>query len=154
MNRYWTACILFIASVAGAQILPRGLGSRWWKSPPMVEKLSLTADQQKKMDDIFQQSRLKLIDLTASLDKQEAIMEPLVSAERPDAEKIRAQIDQIAQARAELEKANSKMLLELRLVLTPDQWKSLQTVGSGLGPRPRRIADGPDRPGPPVKKQP
>jgi len=153
MNRYWTVCILFAASVAAAQILPRGLGSHWWKSPQMIEKLGLTADQQKRMDDIFQQSRLKLIDLTASLDKQEAIMEPLVSAERPDAEKIRAQIDQVAQARAELEKANSKMLLELRLALTPDQWKSLQTGAPGLGPRAKRFFDAPDGAAPPIKKQ-
>jgi periplasmic protein CpxP/Spy len=152
MTRYWTACILLTASLAVAQILPRGLDSRWWKSPKMVEKLGLTADQQKRMDDIFQQSRLKLIDLTASLDKQEAILEPLVSAERPDAEKIRAQIDQIAQARAELEKANSNMLLELRLALTPDQWKSLQAGIPGMGPRARRIANGPDGTGALVKK--
>src|SRR5262245_50392190 len=92
----------------------------------MVEKLGLAPEQQKKMDDVFQQSRVKLIDLTASLDKEEAILEPLVSAEQPDAEKIRAQIVRVADARSELEKANANMLLGLRLLLTPDQWKTLQ----------------------------
>jgi periplasmic protein CpxP/Spy len=153
MRRYWIVGILLTASVAVAQILPGGLGSHWWRSPQMVEKLGLTPEQQKKMDDAFLLSRLKLIDLTASLDKEEAILEPLVSAERPDAEKIRAQIDRIAQARAELEKANSNMLLELRLLLTPDQWKRLHDGALGLGPRARRVANGPDGPSPPVKKQ-
>jgi Spy/CpxP family protein refolding chaperone len=118
----------------------------------MVEKLGLTPEQQKKMDDAFLLSRLKLIDLTASLDKEEAILEPLVSAERPDAEKIRAQIARITQARAELEKANSNMLLDLRLLLTPEQWKLLHDGASGLGPRARRIGNEPDGPSPPAKK--
>jgi Spy/CpxP family protein refolding chaperone len=119
----------------------------------MIEKLGLTPEQQKKMDDAFLLSRLKLIDLNASLDKEEAVLEPLVSAERPDAEKIRAQIDRIAQARAELEKANSNMLLELRLLLTPEQWKRLHDGASGPGPRAKRIGDARGGPSPPVKKQ-
>jgi periplasmic protein CpxP/Spy len=79
------------------------------------------------MDDLFQQSRLKLIDLSAALHKQEAILEPLLAADRPDETKILSQIDLIAQARAELEKANARMLLGIRNVLTTDHWKRLQT---------------------------
>jgi periplasmic protein CpxP/Spy len=69
---------------------------------------------------------LKLIDLSAALQKQEAIMEPLVEADRPDESQVLAQIDRVAQARAELEKANARMLLGFRGVLTQDQWKKLQ----------------------------
>ena len=43
--------------------LPAG---RWWNSPEMAQNLSLNSDQQKKMDDIFQQNRLRLIDLNAT----------------------------------------------------------------------------------------
>jgi len=53
-------------------------------------------------------------------------MEPMLAANPPDTNKILAQIDQAAQARAELEKANAKMLLGIRNVLTPDQWTKLQ----------------------------
>jgi protein CpxP len=79
------------------------------------------------MDDIFQQHRLKLIDLNASLEKEEAILEPLVGADQPDDNKVLPQIDRVAQARAELEKANSRMLWSVRRVLTPEQWKKLQS---------------------------
>jgi Spy/CpxP family protein refolding chaperone len=54
-------------------------------------------------------------------------MEPMLAANPPDTNKILAQIDHTAQARAELEKANAKMLLGIRNVLTPDQWTKLQT---------------------------
>ena len=115
---------------------------RWWKDPQMVEKLGVTADQQKKMDDIFQQHRLKLIDVTAAVEREEVTLEPMMAADQPDEAKIVAQIDKVAQARAELEKANARMLLGIRRILTPDQWKKLQAEQ----PRPGRGPGG--QPGP------
>ena len=104
----------------------RGPQGRWWGNPELAQKLGITADQQKKMDDILQQHRLRLVDLHATLDKQELMLEPLVSADQPDETKILAQIDKVAQARADLEKANARMLLEIRRVLTPEQWQKLK----------------------------
>src|SRR5580692_10490588 len=108
---------------SGFRIGPPGM---WWHNPDLIQKLNLTPDQQKRMDDILQQSRLQLIDLRANVEKQEVLMEPMLAANPPDTNKILAQIDQAAQARAELEKANAKMLLGIRNVLTPDQWTKLQ----------------------------
>ena len=102
---------------------------RWWMDPALVQKLGLTADQQKRIDSLFQQNRLKLIDLSAALEKEEAILEPLIEADRPEETQVLGQIDRVAQARAELEKANARMLLGFRGVLTLDQWKKLQAEG-------------------------
>jgi periplasmic protein CpxP/Spy len=107
----------------GFRVGPPG---RWWSDPALVARLGLNADQQKKIDGIFQQSRLRLIDLSAALQKEEAILEPLLEADPPEESKILLQIDRIAQARAELEKANARMLLGFRSVLSQDQWKKLQ----------------------------
>jgi periplasmic protein CpxP/Spy len=101
----------------------------------MVQKLALTTKQQKQIDALFQQNRIKLIDLNASLQKEEAILDPMLDADRPDESRVQAQIDRIAQARAELEKANARMLLGFRGVLNPDQWKKLQTGGAPEPPR-------------------
>lgn len=105
------------------RIAPPGM---WWKNPDIVQKLTLTSDQQKRMDDIFQQSRLQLIDLKANVEKQEVMLEPMLSANPPDTNKVLAQIDHVAGARAELEKANARMLLGIRGVLSADQWTKLQ----------------------------
>lgn len=105
------------------RIAPPGI---WWKNPDIIQKLTLTADQQKRMDDIFQQSRLQLIDLKANVEKQEVMLEPMLSANPPDTNKVLAQIDHVASARAELEKANARMLLGIRGVLSADQWTKLQ----------------------------
>ena len=104
-----------------------GMG-RWWDNPQVAKDLNLAPDQKQKMDDIFQQSRLKLIDLHAALQKEEATLDPLINADSPDETKILAQIDRVAQARAELEKSNARMLLSVRQVLTADQWTKLKAA--------------------------
>src|SRR5213078_4426803 len=91
----------------------------------------------------FQDHRLQLIDLSASLQKQEAIMEPLMEADRPDRAQILAQIDKVAQARAALEKSNATMLLDVRGVLSADQWKKLQAGGPMHDMKPRPDGGGP-----------
>ena len=108
------------------RIAPPGM---WWKNPDLVQKLTLTADQQKRMDDIFQKSRLDLIDLKAALERQEVLLQPMLAENPPDTNKVLAQIDKVAQARANLEKGNARMLLGIRGVLSPDQWTKLQTEG-------------------------
>jgi Spy/CpxP family protein refolding chaperone len=114
---------------SGFRIAPKGM---WWKIPMVVQRLTLTPEQTKKMDSIFEQSRLHLIDLKANVEKQNALLEPLLSANPPDTVKAMAQIDKVAEARAELEKANARMLLGIRGVLTPEQWTKLHE-GRGEG---------------------
>jgi Spy/CpxP family protein refolding chaperone len=104
-----------------------GPGGAWWKNPTVVQTLGLTPDQTRKMDDIFQAARIQLIDLKANVEKQNALLEPLLSANPPDMTRTMAQIDKVAQARADLEKANARMLLGIRVLLTPDQWTKLHT---------------------------
>ena len=100
----------------------------FWRHPEWIKILALSAEQQKRMDDSFQQYRLKLIDLTASVEKEELILELLFGDTKPAPEeeaRIVRQIDKIADARSELEKANSKMLISILQVLTADQWTKL-----------------------------
>jgi Spy/CpxP family protein refolding chaperone len=110
-----------------------GMGGKWWKNSELVKKLGLNEAQVQQIEKIFQDHRLQLIDLRATLEKQEVTMQPLVDAERPDEAKVTAQIDKVAQARADLEKSNAKMLLAIRRILTVEQWKQLQA--QGMGPR-------------------
>lgn len=136
---------------------------RWWNNPKIVEKLKLTDEQRKAMDDIFQQHREKLVDLRGNVEKAEIAMEPLVKADQPNEQAVLAQIDKVAQARAELEKANARFLFELRAKLTPDQWKQVQEFrqnhegmrGMRRGGEGGRPGDGGDRsaPAPPPGPQ-
>lgn len=101
---------------------------QFWNNPDVVKQLNLTDDQRKAMDGILQDHRMKLIDLEAALRKAEVEMIPLMKADTPDRAAIEAQIDKVVSARADLEKANARFLLDIRMQLKPDQWKQLQTM--------------------------
>jgi len=98
----------------------QGEHGRWWND------LKLTDTQRKAMDDTLQQHRETLVDLRGSLEKSELELEPMMKEEQPNESQILAQIDKVAQARAELEKANARFLLAIRSKLTPDQWKQME----------------------------
>ena len=113
---------------------PRGPG-KWWKDSELMRKIGVSDEQVQKIEKIFQNHRLELIDLHAALEKQEAILEPLIEGDQPDEAQVIAQIDKVAQARANLEKSNAQMLLAIRRVLTVDQWKKLRDrPGFALAP--------------------
>jgi len=107
---------------------PEGDHGRWWNNPKVVEALKLTDAQRKEFDATLLAHREKLVDLHANLQKAELEMEPLMGDDQPNEGKILAEIDKIAAARAELEKANARFLLAIRAKLTPDQWKSLKQL--------------------------
>jgi hypothetical protein len=102
------------------------LPETWWRNEAAAKALGLSSTQIKRMDEVFQQSRLKLIDQKAALDKEEAILEPLVEQEAIDESKAAAQLDRVAQARAELEKTRGRMLLGIRKQLDMEQWRKLK----------------------------
>jgi periplasmic protein CpxP/Spy len=116
-------------------MVPPGAFGRWWNNPRMIERLKLTDDQRKAMDQILYEHREKLIDLQANLDKAELGLEPLMSADQPDRAAMEAQIDKVVQARASLERANSLFLLDIRMKLTSDQWKQLRDMRNEMQSR-------------------
>ena len=148
-------------------------GGRWWNNQPMIDRLKLTEDQRKAMDQILIDHQKELIDKRADVEKAEVDMEPLMQDDQPNESRVLAQIDKVAQARAELEKANARFLLAIRAKLSPDQWKELKAAraehmqrrgwrngGGGNGgppspgtppPGPQGLLNelpGPDNPGP------
>lgn len=116
-------------------MVPPGAFGHWWNNPRMIERLKLTDDQRKAMDQILYEHREKLIDLEASLEKAELAMEPMMSADQPDRAAMEAQIDKVVQARAALERADSLFLLDIRMKLTSDQWKQLRDMRSEMRDR-------------------
>jgi len=132
--------------------------AKWWKNSALMKQIGVSDEQVQKIEKIFQDHRLQLIDLHAALEKQEAILEPLVEADQPDEAQVTAQIDKVAQARANLEKSDALMLLAIRRVLTVDQWKKLDRDMPGattfhLGPEIRTRTE-PPMPRPPAMPAP
>jgi periplasmic protein CpxP/Spy len=125
---------------------------RFWQNPQIVDALKLTDDQRKAMDDILQQHLESLVDLRANAEKAELALRPLINADQVDEQKVLAQIDQVAQARSALFKANAQFLLALREKLSPEQWKQVQAFRDahpGASHRWRQGGPGPQGAAPP-----
>ena len=127
---------------------PPDLG-KWWKNSEIVRELQLSEAQSHQIEQTFFDHRLKLIDLRAELEKQEARLQPLVEADQPDEPKVSAQIDQVLAARGRLEKANAMMMLAIRRVLTVEQWRKLHALQERqrMHQRPMAHPFGPPAPG-------
>ncbi len=123
-----------------ARILPPGT---WWKDPELAKRIDLSPDQIKRIDDLFLQSRIDLVRMHASLEEAELLLEPMLNANPPDQARTLAQIGKIADQRAELEKANAKMLLSIRGVLNQQQWTKLQGERPGMRQHFMRMPNGP-----------
>jgi Spy/CpxP family protein refolding chaperone len=78
------------------------------------------------MDAIFDQNRNVLLAHLENVHQAEAQMEEISKSPAPDESALFAQIDHVAQARAELDKANTHMLLQIRKEMDADQIKRLE----------------------------
>ena len=101
---------------------------KWWKDADTVKQIGLTDGQASQIEQIFVEHRMKLIDWMADLQKQELKLETYLDADQPEEAQVSNQVDQVVTARGKLEKENALMMLDMRRVLTPDQWKKLQSI--------------------------
>ena len=151
------ACLAAFALPAAAQ-MPEVPPGKWWKRPRMVESLALTAEQQEKLEATFAKNRRSFVDLKGDVEKRQIDLEELLTKKGTDAKKISDATDALEQARGRLGKARTMMIVEMKGILTDDQWKKLldareqwrKDVGDdrrgwrgGQNPQNRRAPGGP-----------
>ncbi|HVG27588.1 MAG TPA: hypothetical protein VM865_08285 [Acidobacteriaceae bacterium] len=107
----------------GLQLGPPG---RWWDDKHFSKQLQLRPEQQRRMDTIFEQNRTTLLKRFETLEQEEQRMGELTHARTLDESALFAQIDRVAQARADLEKANTHLLFQIRSEMDADQLSKLE----------------------------
>ncbi len=133
----------------------RGMG-QWWRNPVVAEKIGLSDQQKQQLEKISEDSRLRMIDLRADLEKQQVILGPMLRTYHPDEAAVLAQVEKMSQARAAVEKQRVQRMLATRSILTEEQWNKLQSSWMGMGVRNtfvRRGFRGPMRGQPPATPQ-
>lgn len=132
-----------VAGVAGpgtrATFVYRGELGKWWQNSDIAKKLQLSDGQIAQLDQTFYDHKLKLIDYGADMEKQDLKLQALLDADVPNEGQVEAQVDQVLAARGKLEREFTFMNLDLRKVLSLDQWRQLKVVrgqtGAALGDR-------------------
>ena len=104
--------------------LPPG---EFWLNPDIVAYAEVAPDQVHRLAETYLQGTLKLIQLDANVDMEEAKLEPMLAAPSIDTNAAITQLDRIADAKAAVDKADARLAFGLRAVLTPIQLTKLRT---------------------------
>jgi Spy/CpxP family protein refolding chaperone len=105
--------------------LPPG---RWWEDERLVNRIELTEEQQEHIRDVVFDHARRMIDLKANVDKAGLDLASSVDQEVFDPEPVRAAYAVFQTARQKLENERFEMLLEVRQVLTYEQWQKIEEI--------------------------
>ena len=111
------AAWLVLWSSASAQ------GFKWWQNDRYRAELGLTAEQSRRLEEIFQSTLPSMRAQKKAFDDAEAEFGRLVESGNDSA--ATAQIQVVETARGEMNKTRALMLLRMRRALTTDQWVKL-----------------------------
>ena len=138
----FAAAFLACTALAHAQQLPPG---KWWRRPELIQQLQLTADQQERLDEVFRGAANELIDTKADVEKLHVAIRG--ELDRPQLRKGELQrlASQLSAARGRLFERELMMLVDMRAVLTDQQWTRIRTFLDRVQER---------RDGPPMRQQP
>jgi len=147
--------ILLLACGAGMAQMPR-VYFPWWESR-IARDIHLSEAQREKVREVQRKYRDRMIDLRAAVEKAEARLRDLYEMETIDPAQAEQVIDELVKHRSEMTRALAEMSLELRQVLTLEQWRELQEKVHRMRERrwnrpgyrrPRRPAQPPSPPPP------
>lgn len=118
-----------------ATFVYRGELGKWWQNSDIAKKLQLSDSQIGQLDQTFYDHKLKLIDYGAEMEKQDLKLQALLDADVPNEGQVETQVDQVLAARGKLEREFTLMNLDLRKVLSLEQWRQLKSIrGPNGGP--------------------
>jgi len=96
----------------------------WWNSP-VVKDLGLTPAQSQKIRQIVRAYRDRLLDARNSVQKAEGALEDLINEPEVDPDAAKPVIERVSAARANSTRVFLEMSVQMRAVLTLDQWRLL-----------------------------
>jgi Spy/CpxP family protein refolding chaperone len=96
----------------------------WWNSP-VVQDLGLNAAQSQKIRQVVRSYRDRLLDARNAVQKAEGALEDLMNEPEVDPEAAKPVIERVSAARANSSRVLLEMSVQLRSVLTLDQWRQL-----------------------------
>jgi len=99
----------------------------WWESP-VSTRLNLNQDQRDSIRDVLQAYRDQMIDQRARVEKAEAAFTDAFAEEEVDEAAAREAMEELIEARGALTRSMATMSLELRQILTTEQWRRLRNL--------------------------
>ena len=129
------ACAFILAGSAFGQEMPPG---KWWRRPEIVQNLSLTEDQQDRLEGIFRTASTDLIDTRAEVEKAAIALRGELDRQQLNRDAIRKAAQRVNDARSRKFEREVMMLVDMRGVLNDDQWNRLRSALDRLQQRDQR----------------
>lgn len=123
MAKYLRLLLLLIATLPLALAQNRA-NFPWWNSPVRAD-LGLSPAQNRKIQQIVRSYRPRLLDARNEVQKAEGDLEDILNDAEPNPQAAHAVIERVTTARANSSRVFLQMSVELRNVLTFDQWRLL-----------------------------
>lgn len=120
----WLRIVIALAAVSAVASAQNRAEFPWWNSP-VVADIGLSQDQTSRIRTIVRNHRNRLFDARNNVQKAEAALEDVMNDDHIAPETVKPLIDHLAEARAESTRVVLEMNIELRSVLTLDQWRLL-----------------------------
>jgi Spy/CpxP family protein refolding chaperone len=105
--------------------LPPG---KWWEDQRLVSRIGLADEQQDQIREVVYQHARLMIDLKADVDKAGLDLAGTVDQQDFDPVPVRAAYAVFQTARQKLENERFEMLLEVRQILTYEQWQKIEEI--------------------------
>jgi len=129
----FTLICLLAASGIGLARGPRGMEGlkmphgKWWRMPEVTRKLELTSEEQQKLDDLFVQSRRRMIDLKSNVQKEGLELEVILDQQNFDESACIDRFKKFQDARTNLTREQFRFLVKVRKLLGLDRYRQLKT---------------------------
>ncbi len=119
-------CILAfcLAAVVSASSQEGPVSKPWWNSK-IFQELNLSPQQRQQIRRIIRSYHNRLLDARTEADKAQADLEDLLDQPHINMVQAQAIIDRLADARANATRVFTEMSVQLRAVLTLQQWNEL-----------------------------
>jgi hypothetical protein len=117
------ALVVLAATTASAIDLPPG---KWWRRPEVIQMLSLSDEQQNRLEAISVKAANELIDLRGEVEKSNVALRAELDQPQLNREAIRRIAVHLNEARGRLFERELMMLVDMRSVLSDAQWNRMR----------------------------
>jgi Spy/CpxP family protein refolding chaperone len=129
MNRRAILFAMLILSAAGTALAAPGPfpPGKWWRRQEFAQRLQLNDDQQTKLDGIFRSAASELIDMRADVEKLSIAVRGELDQPQINRDALRKLANRLSDAQGKLFERELMMLVDMRGVLSDEQWSRLRS---------------------------
>ena len=116
--------ISLLPATAPGQDVPAG---KWWRNSKIVKELNLTQQEVGALDQLYAQSRRKLIELKNNVEREQFELDNLLGSKNAEDTEVKRQFKKLETARSDLSNERFRFVMQIRDIIGHDRFEQLKT---------------------------